>query len=198
MVFCALWLAAAHTVVQGTGDPEPELTPQAYLPIVARPTWMGNAVVNGGFELGAVGWHQYTNGTGPKDHDLIGSEAEGFTPYEGDYAARLGGYEGTWDVLTQTVSIPEGGHLSYWWQMYTYDPPLFQDHFNVDLLTLGGEHVAYLAGHGVDGPEGIWQQDVVDVSAYAGQTLVLRLDAYNDNYASSWFDIDLVSLCPTW
>lgn len=153
--------------------------------------------MNGGFEQGDDGWRQYTTGAGWKDHKLIGSEAEGFNPYEGDYGARLGGYEGVWDVLTQTVSIPAGGQFSYWWQMHTYETSIFHDHLLVDLLALDGSRLIVLASHDVQGPEDIWQQDVVDVSAYAGQTLILRLYAYNDNYYFSWFDIDNVCLRPT-
>jgi hypothetical protein len=56
--------------------------------------------------------------------------------------------------------------------------------------------VALLAHHNVSGPEDIWQQDIVDVSPYAGQTLLLYFIAYNDNYYYSWFDIDQVCLRP--
>jgi hypothetical protein len=194
----APWLAAADTIVHGAGNLEPALTPQAYLPAISRFICAGDVLANGNLEQGAVGWHQYTTGENWKDHELIGTAAEGYNPYDGVYGARLGGYEGVWDVLTQTVTIPAGGQLSYWWQMGTTETEIFPDDFGVDLLTLDGEQIARLAGHGIQGPEGIWQQDVVDVSTYAGQTLVLRLHAYNDNYYPSWFDLDLVCLCPAW
>ena len=196
IVVSVFWLAATHTTLQGAANPVLPLTPQAYLPFIARSTCPGNVVANGGFEQGDDGWHQYTTGTGWKDHKLIGSDAEGFHPYAGHYAAMLGGYEGVWDVLTQTVSMPAGGQFSYWWQMGTYETSIFHDHLLVDLLSLDGSRVAVLASHDIQGPEGIWQQDVVDVSAYAGQTLILRLYAYNDNYYFSWFDIDNVCLYP--
>ncbi len=196
IVVSMIWLTTTHTTLQGAGNPEPQLTPQAYLPLIARSACPGDVIKNGGFEQGGDGWHQYTTGSGWKDHELIGSQAEGFHPHEGEYAARLGGYEGVWDVLTQTVSIPAGGQFSYWWQMSTYETSIFHDHLVVDLLALDGSRVAVLASHNVQEPEGIWQQDVVDVSAYAGQTLVLRLYAYNDNYYFSWFDIDQVCLHP--
>jgi len=196
IVVSVFWLAATQTTLQGAANPVLPLTPQAYLPFIARSTCPENVVANGGFEQGDDGWHQYTTGTGWKDHKLIGSDAEGFHPYAGHYAAMLGGYEGVWDVLTQTVSMPAGGQFSYWWQMGTYETSVFHDHLLVDLLSLDGSRVAVLASHDVQGPEGIWQQDVVDVSAYAGQTLILRLYAYNDNYYFSWFDIDNVCLYP--
>lgn len=191
-----VWLATTQATLPVSAAPGLQVTPQAYLPIVALCTCPGNEVANGDFEQGDLGWHQYTTGTNWKAHALIGSRAEGFHPYQGQYAARLGGYEGVWDVLTQTVSIPAAGQLSFWWQMHTYETSIFHDSLGVDLLTLDGERVAVLAGHGIQGPQGLWQQDVVDVSAYAGQTLVLRFHASNDNYYFSWFDIDQVCLRP--
>lgn len=194
-----LWLAAAQLTVRGAGNVEPELAPQAYLPLVTRLAVPGDVMVNGGFEDGELGWHQYTTGGGTwRPHDLIGTEAEGYNPYEGEYGATLGGYECSWDVLTQTVTIPAGGRLSYWWQMHTYETTIFPDRLTVDLLAPSGELVATLIVHSIDGPEGIWQQEVVDLSDYAGQTLVLRFHVYNDNYYFSWFDLDLICLQPTW
>lgn len=198
MVVAALWLTARGTLVRGSGNPDPDSTPSAYLPFITRVICPDDVMVNGGFEQGEFGWYQYTTGENWKEHELIGSEAEGFNPYDGDYGARLGGYEGTWDVLTQTVTIPAGGQLSFWWQMHTYETEFFHDNLRVDLLTLDGESIAGLAGHWIDGTQGIWQQDVVDVSDYAGRTLVLRFHAYNDNYYFSWFDVDLVCLRSTW
>ncbi|MEJ2210739.1 MAG: hypothetical protein P8129_17105 [Anaerolineae bacterium] len=91
-------------------------------------------------------------------------------------------------MLTQTVTIPAGGRLSYWWQMHTYETTIFHDNLQVDVVTLEGDVVASLAGHGINGPQDLWQQDAIDVSAHAGRTLVLRFHAYNDNYYFSWFD----------
>ena len=194
IVVSTFWLTATHATLPATGDPEPQLTPQVYLPFIARLTCPGNVVANGGFEQGDDGWHQYTSGQNWKAHDLIGSDTEGFHPYAGHYAAKLGGYEGVSDILTQTVSIPVGGRLSYWWRMGTYESSIYHDHLAVDLLTLDGDLVAVLAHHDIQGPEGIWQQQVVDMSAHVGQTFVLRFYAYNDNYYFSWFDIDQVCL----
>jgi hypothetical protein len=194
IVLLAAWRTATQATSPVAGNREPQLIPQAYLPFVTHSTCAGSVVTDGGFEQGGEGWHQHTTGTGWKAHDLIGSDAEGFHPYTGRYAAKLGGYEGVWDVLTQTVSIPLGGQLAYWWQMGTYEILPHHDTFLVELLALDGSRVAVLASHDDQDLEGIWQQDVVDVSAFAGQTLTLRFHAYNDNYYFSWFDIDQVCL----
>jgi hypothetical protein len=199
IVVSTFWLTATQATFPAPGNPEAQLIPRAYLPFIAHLICPGNVIANGGFEQGDDGWHQYSTGGGTwRPHHLIGTEAEGFNPYTGNYGATLGGYECSWDVLTQTVSIPLGGQLTYWWQMHTYETSIFPDYLAVDLLTLDGERVAALAGHGIQGPEGIWQQEVVDVSAHAGQILVLRFHATNDNYYFSWFDIDDVCLRPAW
>jgi hypothetical protein len=154
-----------------------------------------DSLTNGDFESDDAGWELYTSGTGPKAHDLIGSFDEGYSPYAGDYAARLGGFEGVWDTLEQTVVIPAQGTLSYWWKMGTYETLPHHDWFSVELLQSDGTRVAWLADHNDQDLEGIWQHDRIDVSAFAGQELVLRFAGYNDNYYYSWFDLDEVSLC---
>lgn len=160
-----------------------ELTPMAYLPFVAKNGLCpGNMVLNGGFESGNTDWYTYTTGTGPKAHALIGSVTEGFRPYAGQYAARLGGYEGVWDVLTQTVTIPPYGQLSFWWWMGSYETLPHHDWFGVSLYSPEGTLLLSLASHDDQAIQQQWQQDVVDVSVYAGQTLTLRFEAYNDNY----------------
>jgi len=172
-----------------------ELTPMAYLPFVARGgSCPGNVVQNGGFELGDAGWYTSTTGIGPKVHPLIGAVRDGFHPYIGQYAARLGGYEGVWDVLTQTVTIPANGQLGFWWWMGTYETLPHHDGFAVKLLTQEGSLLLTLASHDDQAAEQQWQQDVIDVSAYAGQTVTLAFEAYNDNYYFTWFDLDEVCL----
>jgi hypothetical protein len=167
-----------------------------YLPFVARtaPYCPGNVLINGDFEQGHTGWYTYTTGSGWKQHDLIGSDAEGFHPYRGHYAARLGGYEGVWDAITQTVVIPVQGQLTYWWKGRTYETLPHHDTFEVALLNQDGTLVASLAYHDDQDVQDTWQQDVVDVSAYAGQSLTLRFSSYNDNYYFTVFHLDEICL----
>ncbi len=167
-----------------------------YLPLVARaaPTCPGNILLNGDFEQSQTGWYTSTTGTGWTQHDLIGSDAEGFYPYRGHYAARLGGYEGVWDVITQTVIIPVQGELTYWWKGKTYETLPHHDTFEVALLNQDGTLIASLAHHDDQDVQDTWQQDIVDVSAYAGQPLTLRFSSYNDNYYFTVFHLDEICL----
>lgn len=172
-----------------------ELTPMAYLPFVAKSgACPGNMVLNGGFEFGETDWYTSTTGTDWKAHVLIGSVMEGFHPYTGQYAARLGGYEGVWNVLTQTVTIPPQGQLSFWWWMGSYETLQHHDWFGVSLYSPEGTLLLSLVSHDDQSVQQQWQQDVMDVSAYAGQTLTLHFEAYNDNYYFTWFDLDEVCL----
>ena len=167
-----------------------------YLPSVARTASYcpGNLLINGGFEQGHTGWYTYTTGSGWKQHDLIGSDAEGFDPYKGHYAARLGGYEGVWDAITQTVVIPVQGQLTYWWKGRTHETLPHHDTFAVALLNQDGTLVASLAYHDDQDVQETWQQDVVDVSAHAGQSLTLRFSSYNDHYFYTVFHLDEICL----
>ena len=207
LCFVALGLVAFATLGIAQGQPaisvsQPipaELTPRAYLPFVARAddVCLGNIIVNGSFEAGNTGWYTFTNGTNWKAHNLIGTRAEGFDPYRGDYGARLGGYEGVWDVLTQTVTLPLNGQLSYWWKVISYENLPHHDGFAINLLESDGALVATLSQHDDQDTQHLWKQDVLDVSAYGGQSLVLQFEAYNDNYYFTTFYLDHVCLHPT-
>jgi hypothetical protein len=196
----------AGVVIDIDGDPRPALSgydlgadefwPRVYLPFLARtsPSWPGNVLRNGDFEQGHTGWYTHTTGSGWKQHDLIGSDAAGFSPYKGHYAARLGGYEGVWDAITQTVVIPAQGQLTYWWKGRTYETLPHHDTFDVALLNQDGTLVAGLAHHDDQDVQDTWTQDAVDVSAYAGKSLIVRFSSYNDHYYFTVFHLDEICL----
>ena len=169
-----------------------------YLPLIFRPEGPCpfDALVNGGFEQDDAGWTLFSNGTGHKAHDLIGRIHEGFSPLQGMYAARLGGFEGVVDSIQQPVLIPSQGVLSYYWKMHSNEEPtVIYDSFLVYLLNPDGTRLALLAAHYNNDQNDIWLQDVFDLSAYAGQPTILEFYSSNDNYYWTKFDIDEVRLC---
>ena len=168
-----------------------------YFPWVVHFGCAAEGVINGGFEQDEHGWSISTTGIGPKAHDLIGSVSEGFSPYEGAYAARLGGYEGVSDSMTQTIPIPSQGRLTFWWKMGTYENLPHHDKLAVNLIQPDGSSVALLAFHDDADIAGVWQQDRVDLSAYAGGSYQIQFLAYNDNWYFTWFDIDEIHVCGT-
>jgi hypothetical protein len=99
-----------------------------------------------------------------------------------------------WETVTQTVTVPPGGVLSYWWRMRVTEPdrrPI--DSLVVGLYSLDGTRVVW-QGHDSGEAADVWRQDVLDVSAYTGQTLELRLAAQNDNYYTTSFYVDDICL----
>ena len=168
-----------------------------YLPLIAQSKCTTDVVKNGNFEQDGFGWFISSSGMGWKEHDLIGSVTEGFSPFGGVYAARLGGYEGVLDVITQTITIPSQGRLTYWWKMGTYEILPHHDTFEVMLLQPDGTKVASLAFHDDQDFENKWQQEIIDVSIYEGGRYNLLLSSYNDNYYFSWFDVDEIHMCGT-
>lgn len=190
----AIVLAFAANLPSAQAQPKPTAGATVWLPFVSGSVCAcdGNLLANGDFERDGRGWYTRTYPSWWK-RALIGSEAQGFHPHRGEWAARLGGVEGAMDAITQTVTLPVKGQLSYWWWMHSYDNlPL--DSLGVELYALDGSLVARLPGHGIEEPQDVWQRDTIDVSAYAGQTLILSFDAYNDNYYFSWWDLDDVCL----
>lgn len=164
-----------------------------YLPLVHHPSnpCGSESIINGGFESDHVGWNTFVL---YGSYDLIGPQSSGFSPLQGYYAARLGGREHGYDYIEQTVNIPPQGMLSFWWKMRTYDN-LPRDFFCVSLLNLDGSDYKQLICHSTNGQQDTWFKDAFDLSAYARNRLILRIDSYNDNYYSSVFDLDEFHLC---
>jgi hypothetical protein len=151
----------------------------------------GNALANGDFRLGSTGWYTSTTGTGWKKNPLIVCSP---SICRADCCAAFGS-EGVWETVAQTVTIPARGVLNYWWQMRTSEPePKPYDRLTVDLYAPSGARVASLAHHDSAAEERPWAQDLVDLSAYAGQTLELRFSAANDNHWATSFYVDDVCL----
>lgn len=100
-------------------------------------------------------------------------------------------------MLTQTVALPLNGQLSYWWKVTSYENLPHHDWFAVNVLASSGTLVTTLSRHDDQDTQHLWKQDVLDVSAYGGQSLVLQFEAYNDNYYYTTFYLDNVCLHPT-
>ncbi len=155
-------------------------------------TLAGDVIANGGFEAGEDGWAVVSSGTGStwREHALIGSSPS-FQPHSGIGAARLGGYEGSRDRLSQHVVIPAGGVLTYWWAIGQVRPV---SQFSVSLVSSDRGDVVAVVRHRHDDSASGRQQDCWDLSAYAGQEVSLVFEVFNDNYTMTFFDLDNVVL----
>ncbi|HEX6685943.1 MAG TPA: S8 family serine peptidase [Candidatus Limnocylindrales bacterium] len=149
----------------------------------------GQKLVNPGFESGHVTWQ-----TTP---DVIGQWAPFQPPRTGTWDAWLLGYGFTTsDILQQTVALPAGCSsyaLSFWLHIDTdeFDPIAF-DRIRVQVI-VGSTTTTLASWTNLDAAAG-YTQRTVNLSAYAGQTILLRFYATEDWSLQTSFVIDDTAL----
>jgi hypothetical protein len=131
-------------------------------------------VLNGGFETGDLsGWT--TSGVLAP---VIASTAR-----TGGYSARIGSptaFRGN-STLTQSIVVPAGSSLllTLWFQPHCADTITF-DQIQAQLRSSAGATLATILN--VCSNSGAWTSASIDLSAYAGQTVVLWLNVHDDGY----------------
>jgi predicted secreted protein len=185
------------TYEESTPDPTPvptsvppfEVSSSVYLPVVLAG---GDASIfrNGGFEDGASEWLQYS----VQGYDLIlPSTGLPVAPYQGAWAAWLGGANNEVSYIEQEVSIPPSGAvLGFWHAIYSddlcgYDYGVVVVRSGSDLVAVDVYDLCALTATGG------WELHTVDLSAYAGQTVGLQLRVETDSSCSSSVFVDNVS-----
>jgi hypothetical protein len=144
-------------------------------------------VQNGGFEDGGAGWQQVSTG----GYDLI-SDAN---PRTGRLGAYLGGVNNADDRLSQQVSLPIGViTLHPWWYMSTAETAGSFDQMTMTLLLPDGRWLADLSVVDNLAEIGVWHESVIDLSSYAGQTVILQFTSRTDDANISDFYLDDVSI----
>ena len=163
------------------------------------PTSCTNLLSNGDFE-GDGGWligptallAQYTTS---QKHGGVRAIGLGSTPERG------AGPNNSYSSIRQLITLPATASVLTlrWWQLYgsaeavASDPGSAGDRQEVLLLTLDGRALTILQR--VRRHDSGWQQTVVDLSAYRGQTVYLYFNVYNNgNGAATWAYIDDVQL----
>jgi hypothetical protein len=159
-----------------------------YLPSVIRnwPPTQLPGVVNGDFEDGPTGWTEYS--THPWDL-IVRDFPSSVTPHSGSWAAWLGGENDNESYLEQQVTVPPGGpYLAYWHWIRSSD---------LCGNDLGG---VLINGSTVEQYDlclsqntGGWAKHVVDLNAYAGQTVWLRIRVETNSLLMSSLFVDDVS-----
>lgn len=160
---------------------------------VTSPTACTEMLINGDFEAGATGWTQTSAG----GYDLISQ----FNPHAGEWGAYLAGEHHADDRLSQVVTLaaPTGGGqstitLRFWWSLETEEPGGVFDSLTAALLRTDGALLATLLTIDNTAPATVWDEAVLDLSAYAGQTVVLRFAATSNGVNLTDFYVDDVSL----
>jgi hypothetical protein len=169
-----------------------------YLPMTSKSTGSSpGVVVNGDFEAGRSGWVEFEDSTF-FDIPLIVNRQDlpsTITPYEGDWVAWLGGESDLISYIEQVVTIPQTNpQLTYWHWIDSI--------WGEDANTYGG---VFLNGTSVDQyllysdtATGGWVKRTVDLNAYAGQTVPLRIlsQTGTDNFSSLFVDAVSIHTSP--
>lgn len=167
----------------GAGTATPSRTPTA-TPVAANP------IVNPGFESGPnAGWIEASDGGFPL---IMNTDfPPGITPHSGQWLAWLGGAVTEVASVRQTVIVPVNAPiLTYWAWLTSAEPECNAD--NGKVAVNGAEIVEDYWLCQATNTTG-WTQRSVSLAAFAGQEILLQIQAENNNGAliSSLFLDDL-------
>lgn len=166
------------------------LTPRLYLPLVGAAPHVVSLWPNGGFEAGPTTWGlASTNGRA-----LIMTKNNlpltGNTTHSGDWAAWLGGVISETAVLAQTLTVPTNApYLAYWQWVDSNETGCYYDVVSVWV----SDSVVDAYGLCASLETNSWTRRTVDLRAYAGQTVALRLQLVTDGSADSSVFLDDVA-----
>lgn len=144
---------------------------------------------NGGFEADAAGWQEYS----VQGYSLISD----FNPRTGVLGAYLAGVNDADDRISQPVTLPAGASsitLRAWWYLATAETAGAFDTLAIWLLRPDNTPLTRLLRLDTTYPAGVWDEIVIDLSAYAGQTVVIQFVGQTDLSNISDFFLDDVSV----
>ena len=171
--------------------PTPTTTPDGviyriYLPLILK-SCTTNLLISGDFEAGSLepwgSWDDVGLGSG----------------YNSPYGAWLGGVNDAGGELLQVVPIPSEGSpvwLKFWWLAETTgNPPSEQPDDVVEVFVqYGDEQADHLLTLRAVAPLGQWQEEMVDLTAYAGQEVAVTFLVHTDAEVPSTFRLDNINL----
>jgi hypothetical protein len=161
---------------------------RVYLPLIWRPAVVV-PLVNGNFESGSTGWTEHSY----QGYALIlpgSSLPGGVTPHGGNWVAWLGGADNEISYVRQQVTVPVGSpFLGYWHWIASLD----SCGFDFGGVIVNDATVVDVYNLCTSTNTGGWVKHVVNLSAYAGQTVSLQIRAETDISENSNLFVDDVA-----
>jgi hypothetical protein len=180
-----------YTIITGS-EPPPTETPTATPTNTPTPTSTPTpteepaGITNGDFEDGSTGWVEYST----HGWDLIVTDLPAdVTPHSGTWAVWLGGDLDDTSYIQQQVTVPPSRpYLKYWHWIASED----SCGWDIGGVVIDGSVVdAYNLCETEN--TGGWTQNVVDLTAYAGQSVSLQLRVETDSSLNSNLFVDDVA-----
>lgn len=139
--------------------------------------------VNGGFESGD-GWQTSSNGAYALFSDYLARS--------GEQAAHLAGVDNAADSAVTSLALPADSTiaLSFWWQVQSQENGGGYDALSIVIADSQGNPFFVVAGLSDLNAADVWQETSVDLSAFAGQTVQLRMEASTDGSLVTDFFVD--------
>ena len=196
-----LLILASFWVFAFTPSPEKNADTQAdsyvYLPIVIKAMPLRvNAVANGNFEAGRTAWTEVEDNIF-NDYPLIVMENQIpplIDPYDGIWVSWLGGDSGMTSYIEQTITVPAvRPELEY----YQWIDSNFACDGSFGRISIGGTTMdEYGLCSATD--TGGWVKRTINLSTFAGQTVILRFLSQTGatNYSSLYIDAVSVHTAP--
>jgi thermitase len=172
-------------------DPQSAVVPVwRYFPLVSKEFYgpaAGEEIENGDFEQGRVVWTEFS----ARGRDLIRQSGfpNGVAPHSGTWATWLGGASDELATIEQEVTVPaDKPYLHYWHWIKSEDFPGYDQ---ASVWANGVSVETYDLDQDAD--TGGWVLHIVDLGAYAGQSVVLQIRVETDDILDSSLFIDDLS-----
>lgn len=166
--------------------PAPMTGEKTYLPLVLRldVNEGTGSLINGNFESQSLGWTESSSG----GYDLIVNDFEtnAVTPHGGSWAAWLGGADNETSILSQTVTVPAASPYLHFWYWIGSEDICDRDYFYIRMNDANVHTRTLCEDNNTNG----WVQGVVNLSAYAGTSNILRFRVTTDTVYNSNLFLD--------
>ena len=151
-----------------------------------------NGIINGDFESGTTGWTEFSSNGWPVIYSCADpSQCNDITPHSGIYLAWLGGDFDETSYIQQQVTIPSSAPYLVYWQWIGSDDYCgsYNDYANVLINSNLEDKYDLCAGTStID-----WVPHSINLSAYAGQSVTLKIGVVMDSSYLSNLYVDDVS-----